>query len=587
MKLMLDLLRYMNPNERRLFRISLAIRTLLVSLDVVGLGLLGISASIASGTRFDERSLTGQIMLWLGQNQVLNPYAAVAALSVGFFLLKGVCSISLNFWLARRLAKFQEIRAKKLFTSILSSRLEQLEKWGPSDFSYALGGALDDAFGRFFSAVATMYGELILMVAVAVFLAYTSPTLFLALAAFFSVVAVLLHQFSNKRVRHLAKKLTDATLESGGMVVDSISNFRQLATAASLDGFTAKFSASRMAMALNQERITTYGGLPRHIMEMALMIGIGALVVIRTTDLAPVVPASVVAIFIGGALRLAASLLPLQGALAMLAHVRENARLPLAMLSEFREVERQRNVIADDEQPFSLACEKLSYSYPGSTKETLSNVTFSATVGDFIAVVGSSGAGKSTLADLLLGLREPTSGSVSINGVTPKEFRLSRPGAIAYVPQNTTLIQGTVLENIAFGASFEDIDKDKAWRALEAVHLDKFVKDLPEGIDTRIGHGFLNLSGGQSQRIGLARAVYVSPRILVLDEATSALDEESQAFVQQALAGMSQNLILIVIAHRLSTLSSATCVLRIRGGRSQKFSDFEEIRKFDEVQDLR
>jgi ABC-type siderophore export system fused ATPase/permease subunit len=334
-KLFREMYTFMAPGERRLFWVSLAIRTALVLLDIVGLGLLGISVSIASGAKFIGNSITGHIFSWLNSFTSNNAYAVVAGLSILFFVLKGGLSIALNFSIARGLARYQYKRASRLFHSILKSRLETLEKWSPSDYSYGLGGALDDVFGRLVSSISTAYGEGILMLGISCFLIYTSPILFLILAMFFALVGWVLYASSTRRVRVYAKKLTEATILSGNTVLDMIANFRQVSTSSSVDGLTEVFTRNRRVMAINQEKITTFSSLPRYIMEMAMMLGIGLLVIQRSTGLAQSVSASVIAIFIGGALRLAASLLPLQGAFAMLSHIGENAKMPLEMLRAF------------------------------------------------------------------------------------------------------------------------------------------------------------------------------------------------------------------------------------------------------------
>ena len=192
---------------------------------------------------------------------------------------------------------------------------------------------------------------------------------------------------------------------------------------------------------------------------------------------------------------------------------------------------------------------------------------FSANPGEYVAVIGASGAGKSTLADLLLGLTIPQSGTIELDGVTPRQLDIDRPGSIAYVPQRPGLVSGSIAENVALGHAEADIDYDRVEWALTEASLAEFVHGLPEGANTSVGKQTSALSGGQVQRLGLARALYTLPRLLVLDEATSALDAESESVVGDSLRRLYGKVTLVVIAHRLSTVQHADTVHVMEDGK--------------------
>jgi ABC-type bacteriocin/lantibiotic exporter with double-glycine peptidase domain len=154
--------------------------------------------------------------------------------------------------------------------------------------------------------------------------------------------------------------------------------------------------------------------------------------------------------------------------------------------------------------------------------------------------VGKSGAGKSTLVDLLLGLLVPQEGNVLLNGVAPHIALELWRDKIAYVPQETKILSKTILENIVIGIPESEVDLDAVWLALEQVQLNDFVKNLPSGLSTQIGESGLKLSGGQRQRLGLTRAFYLNPQLLILDEATSALDPETENHISLALSSFSK-----------------------------------------------
>ncbi len=199
--------------------------------------------------------------------------------------------------------------------------------------------------------------------------------------------------------------------------------------------------------------------------------------------------------------------------------------------------------------------------------------------GSFVALVGPSGAGKSTLAEVILGLALPTSGTVRIGGADPLALRAGSPGAVSYVPQRPGMVAGTIAENVALGIETDEIDRDRVHEVLRFAHLEDFVSSLPDGIDTSVGEQTDAFSGGQIQRIGLARALYVQPRLLVLDEATSALDAGTESVISESLQRLRGATTLVVIAHRLSTVQHADVVFVIEEGEIAASGDFPTVRR--------
>jgi len=223
------------------------------------------------------------------------------------------------------------------------------------------------------------------------------------------------------------------------------------------------------------------------------------------------------------------------------------------------------------ETPFGLRDEvsvrNVHYRYPGTEKEALSGVTLTIKAGETVGFIGASGAGKSTLVDILLGLLTPTSGEVRIDGRNLEECLSPWQRQIGFVPQQIYLIDDSICRNVAFGLPDDEIDRQALMRALSAAQLDEFVRNLPHGMDTFIGDRGIRLSGGQRQRIGIARALYHNPRTLVLDEATSALDNETEREVVASIGRLRSDHTIIVIAHRLSTVTGCDRLYLLDGGR--------------------
>ena len=221
---------------------------------------------------------------------------------------------------------------------------------------------------------------------------------------------------------------------------------------------------------------------------------------------------------------------------------------------------------------------QVDYSYPDTNNFRIQNLTLNFRENEITALVGPSGSGKSTLVDLLLGVLSPERGSILLFGQTPIDFIRSEPMSVSYVPQNTSLVEGTVRENVALGFEPSVFSDSEIWGSLKFANLDAYVRELPDGLDTHIGIDGLSLSGGQQQRLSLARAILTRPRLLVLDEATSNLDAETEDSISQAIHNLRGITTVVMIAHRLSSVRNADEVLYLRDGYLIASGDFESVR---------
>ncbi|EAJ7016181.1 ABC-type lipopolysaccharide transporter PglK [Campylobacter jejuni] len=206
----------------------------------------------------------------------------------------------------------------------------------------------------------------------------------------------------------------------------------------------------------------------------------------------------------------------------------------------------------------------LSFGYEGK-KYLFKNLNLNIKKGEKIAFIGESGCGKSTLVDLIIGLLKPKEGQILIdeqelNANNTKNYRQK----IGYIPQNIYLFNDSIVKNITFG---DAVDEEKLNRVIKQANLEHFIKNLSQGVQTKVGDGGSNLSGGQKQRIAIARALYLEPEILVLDEATSALDTQSEAKIMDEIYKISKDKTMIIIAHRLSTITQCDKVYRLEHGK--------------------
>ena len=222
----------------------------------------------------------------------------------------------------------------------------------------------------------------------------------------------------------------------------------------------------------------------------------------------------------------------------------------------------------------------VNFSYKESNRLILENVSLSIPVGSRIALVGSTGSGKTTIAHLLLGLYTPSKGGLLLDGVPVSAEEMPAWQAnCAFVPQNIRLLDASVRENVAFCEDSDSIDDNEVWAALEAAQFSEFAAQMPYGLYTICGEDGIKLSGGQCQRLALARAFYRKAKLMVLDEATSALDNKTENDVMQALDIIGRRCTMVVIAHRLSTVKKCDRIFEISQGRVVASGDFETLKR--------
>lgn len=215
----------------------------------------------------------------------------------------------------------------------------------------------------------------------------------------------------------------------------------------------------------------------------------------------------------------------------------------------------------------------ITYAYPNTTKLIFDAADMEIPVGKSVGVVGSSGAGKTTIVDILLGLLKIKDGKILSDGRDIFENMSAWIDHIGYIPQTIYMLDDTIRNNVAFGVKPEEIDDDRVWKVLEEAQIKEYVEQLEDGLDSQIGERGVRISGGQRQRLGIARALYHDPELLVFDEATSALDTDTETAIMEAVENLHGRKTMVIIAHRLRTIENCDIIYEVKDGKIIKQSE--------------
>jgi ABC-type multidrug transport system fused ATPase/permease subunit len=333
------------------------------------------------------------------------------------------------------------------------------------------------------------------------------------------------------------------------------------------DDFLSEFGRHNAGYARVGGRFGFIGQLPRLWLEFLAVAGLAALVTVMIwhgRSIESLLPA--LGLFGVGAFRL------LPSANRVLSGV-QNFRYGLPAVDllyrELRELPPTTAPLKGPPMAFreALRLDGVTFQYLTADRPALVAVSLEVERGSAVGFIGSTGAGKSTLVDIILGLLDPVSGSVTVDGVDIRNNHRAWQDLIGYVPQAIFLTDDTLRRNVAFGVPDHLIDDDAVQCAVRAAQLEAMVNELPEGLRTVVGERGIRLSGGQRQRIGIARALYHDPDVLVLDEATSSLDTETEREVMDTVRSLRGDKTLLIVAHRLSTVALCDRLYRLEQGR--------------------
>jgi ABC-type multidrug transport system fused ATPase/permease subunit len=555
--------------------------------DLLGVMLIGVIGALAitgvsSGKPGDRVSA---FLEFFGlQGSSLQFQVASIGLVAAFLLIgKTVFSIYFSrrtlFFLSRRGA----VVSAKLVAKLLRQPLITVQSRSLQTSLYAVTQGVSlltvGVLGVFVSLVSDV--SLLLVLLTGLFLV-DSAMAFGTLIAF-SLIAFSLWQLMHVRMKNLGLKTADLSVESAETVFEVLTAYRE-ATVRNRKIFYAHLIGNqRLRLANLQAEMSFMPNISKYVIEIAVVVSAVAIASFQfmVNDASRAV--AILSIFLAATTRIAPAVLRVQqGAVSMKGTIAA-AQPTLELL---RELGWEREEVETWKQPdfkydgflSKIDLKNVSFRYPGRNEDVVDRVSLSIPEGCFAGFVGSSGAGKTTLIDLMMGVLEPKNGVVRISGLSPIEVVKQFPGAISYIPQDVVVVNGSIRRNVTLGFEEGSIPDEYIWDALKIAHLDEFVNNLSEKLDSSVGDRGTKLSGGQRQRLGIARAMVTKPKLLVLDEATSAMDGDLELSIGEAIQKMRGEVTIVMIAHRLSTIRNCDVIFHLSKGNVTGKGSFEELK---------
>lgn len=584
----------LDRRSKRILLILVVIQVLLASLDLLGVLLFGLVAALsASAVSGATPPIVLNFLALVGLDEANEVYLAIALAVVAGLLL--ITKSVIGFLLIRRSLRFlanrQALVSSRMAERLLSRPLLFVQRRSSQETAYALTAGVNSATIGILGNAVIISSELAVLLVLAVGLMALDPLVAVFAIVFFAAIALTLNRALGNWARRLGTRLSLAEISSIAAVQDAVHTYREVTVTGRRGLFVDKFQVLRWEAARVQADSQIMAQVSKYVFEVALIVGAAGLAFSQVVTREIVAAVAVIAVFLAAASRVMPSLLRLQQASMAIKNSSGTAEPTFSLDRELSDEALISPMASGDVRVLetnirsgypgfvpSLALTEVTLAYPGADRPAVCGASLTVSAGESLALVGPTGAGKSTIADVILGVIRPDEGTVEVGGVSPEHVVAEWPGAIAYVPQETAVISGSIRDNVALGLPEESIDDLLVWEALERSHLADMLRNEREGLDTLVGEKGVRLSGGQRQRLGLARALYTRPRFMVLDEATSALDAETEKAVSDALQELEGDVTLVIVAHRLATIRHCTQVAYIEEGQIKALGSFDHVR---------
>lgn len=581
-------IKLLSSGERQKILFVALIQIFLGLLDLLGVVLIGLLTSLAItgiGSNKPGNRVT-LVINWLNLESLsLQSQVTVLGFLASFTLIsKTIFSVIFNrkitFFLSRRSA----LISTKLVSKVLSQSLVDVQEKSLQQTLFLVTNGVDYIIMGIISVSVFLFADISLLIILSVGLFIVDPLVAASTFVIFSAVAYILYRLLQVKSQTLGKLQIEYLVENSEKTIEVLTSYRELVVRNRRSFYAREIGRIRLKLADVSAEKAFMPFISKYVLEVTLVIGSLLIAAIQFVANDAARAMAVLSVFIVASSRIVPAVLRMQqGALVIKSNI-GGAKPTLELIEKLSEINPIENF--DDEVHTThigfnpiIELDNISFKYPDSSQNLFENLSLKIVAGSVTALVGPSGAGKTTLVDLILGVIPTKSGKIEISKLTPLNAIDKWPGAIGYVPQNVVITNGSIKENIALGFKDGNYSDNLIWDAIKISQLEEFVKSQPLGINSQVGDRGTKISGGQRQRLGIARAMFTKPTILVLDEATSSLDGVTESSISEAIQAMKGQVTIIMIAHRLSTVRQADTIVYLDSGKVLASGSFEEVRK--------
>ena len=579
------------PKVFRLKILLLSIAFLIISFfDAIALYLF---ATIFAGIAQDNSAPTERILSLIKLDQFssseTSTYQIMIIVVIILIVIKALMSWMISWQILKTLAKLYKISTNEVTSSYFDMQLTSIRQRPSYEVFMAVNSGLKEILVPAILSYINIAIEItVLLTLISVVLIVGGLPATLLVISLFVLLFAINRLISNSTQKH-STAVANSNLDGAVTIQSLIESIREIKTFGSLEYFYRNYNFAVKKSVDATVSLHSLNLIPRLFLETVFLVGVALYTLwnLYTSGLSTALVSVSFIVAIGA--RIVPSLLRLQSSHNWLKQISGTSAYTRNLFesSDFMASYR-KNVVGTDRQGDSnifnpeITLEGVEFTFPNASKKSISRVTLNLKKGESLGLVGLSGGGKSTLIDLILGFLTPDEGSCEIAGLRPNVAIQRWQGKIAYVPQNIALIDGTIKDNILLGRNesiFSDLDFH---RAIALADLADFINSLDLGLNHNLTRAGSELSGGQRQKIGIARAMLSAPEILVLDESTSALDPESESAITSGVNALLGRVTLVVASHRLTTIRSLGKIALIEEGGIVAVDSFENLSNSNE-----
>lgn len=512
-----------------------------------------------------------------------NDFLIVMGFAVfGLILFSNIYS-ALIFWWITKFVQFQSYRlSKKIFNNYLSQEYIFFLNQNSSELSKNVLTEVNRVIIGVIYPMLLAASKFVILIFIIMLLLYFNPKLSLIISLTLSIIYGVVYYLAREYLRNIGELSSKATFEKYKFTDEAFNGIKDIKLRRTEEEFLKKYSQPAKDFAQYSTTSTAVSLIPRYAIETLAFGGLLLIVIffiITSENYMEVIP--LVALYALAGYKIMPAL---QQIYHSITQIRYNTPALEILLKDLKKNLSQKkeeiNTVSLPKIKSNIQLKSVSFKYPNTENQALENLNLKITHNSLIAFVGKTGSGKTTLIDILLGLLPISKGEILFDEVKLNSNNLALwQKKLGYVPQNIFLTDDTIKNNIAFAVPENLIDDKKIVNAANLAELDDYISNLPEKYNTFVGERGIRISGGQIQRIGIARALYHNPEILVFDEATSALDNVTEKNIMSSIKTLSKKKTIIIVAHRLSTIKNCDQIYLIEKGKISAQGTYDELIK--------